>query len=190
MLQAVFDSRCCSKSVPSNNLRRLARATQSVCPISSISTNARSRYWYKECTVMTLQSTRMLKSVFVGIWKQNCAHTDQVITTAELKRTLTNWRLIPHVLLTLCGLSPCNTLLAYGPSLVESWGYGALKANAWVSIGPWAQVIINVCFGIIADKTGLRGPVVSIVHNVNPCQAAVTYAQHRSLLVASCGGSS
>ena len=84
----------------------------------------------------------------------------KIITKGELKRTFTNWRLLPHALLTLCGLSPCNTLLAYGPSLVESWGYGALKSNAMNSIGPWIQVVINVCFGFTADKLGVRGPVV------------------------------
>lgn len=64
---------------------------------------------------------------------------------------------------------------------MKSWGFGALKANAWVSIGPWAQVvcqahhsqnphksspnadvsqIINVLLGFTADKIQLRGPVV------------------------------
>ena len=61
------------------------------------------------------------------------------VTKEELKRTLTNWRLIPHILLTLCGLSPCTTLLSYGPSLVAEWGYGQLRSNAIVSIGPWCM---------------------------------------------------
>ena len=85
----------------------------------------------------------------------------KTVTKAELKRTLTNWRLLPHVFLTICGLSPCTTLLAYGPSLVAEWGYGRLRANAIVSIGPWCMVVLNVCWGLVADKISLRGPVVS-----------------------------
>lgn len=82
------------------------------------------------------------------------------VTKAELKRTLTNWKLIPHVLLTICGLSPCTTLLSYGPSLVAEWGYGRLRANAIVSIGPWCMVVLNIIWGWWADKISLRGPLV------------------------------
>ena len=82
------------------------------------------------------------------------------VTKEELKRTLTNWRLIPHILLTLCGLSPCTTLLSYGPSLVAAWGYGQLRSNAIVSIGPWCMVVLNVLVGFWADKISLRGPLV------------------------------
>lgn len=84
------------------------------------------------------------------------------VTKEELKRTLTNWRLIPHILLTICGLSPCTTLLSYGPSLVAEWGYGPLRANAIVSIGPWGMVILNICWGLISDKIDLRGPPVLV----------------------------
>lgn len=95
---------------------------------------------------------------------------------AEVKRTLTNWRLIPHVLVTFCGLAPLYGLGAYYPSLIVSWGYGVLESNAWSSISSWlvvtlfilncvlinrrCQVIINICLGFAADKTGLRGPWV------------------------------
>jgi hypothetical protein len=82
------------------------------------------------------------------------------VTKAELKRVLTNWRLIPHILLTIGGLSPCTTLLSYGPSLVAEWGYGQLRANAIVSIGPWCMVVLNVIWGFWADKVSIRGPLV------------------------------
>lgn len=86
----------------------------------------------------------------------------KVVTPAELKRTLTNWRLLPHIIMTICGLSPCTTLLAYGPSIVAGWGYGQLASNAFFSIGPWCMVILNVLFGFVADRISLRGPVVFV----------------------------
>lgn len=49
---------------------------------------------------------------------------------------------------------------AYAPSLAVSFGYDRLKANAMISIGAWILIITNVSWGIIADKTRLRGLMV------------------------------
>lgn len=51
-------------------------------------------------------------------------------------------------------------MVAYAPSLVVSFGYDRLKANAMISIGSWILILTNVAWGFIADKTRLRGLMV------------------------------
>ncbi|KAH6853956.1 major facilitator superfamily domain-containing protein [Chaetomium sp. MPI-CAGE-AT-0009] len=82
------------------------------------------------------------------------------VSWAEAKATFTNWRLLPHILLTLTCLAPATTMGAYAPSLVVSFGFDRLKSNAMVSIGSWCLIITNILWGTIADKTGRRGPLV------------------------------
>jgi hypothetical protein len=62
---------------------------------------------------------------------------------------MTNWRLIPHVLLTISALAPATTMSSYSPSLVKSFGYERLKSNALVSIGSWALVVTNLLWGYL-----------------------------------------
>ncbi|KAK4245072.1 hypothetical protein C7999DRAFT_16732 [Corynascus novoguineensis] len=84
----------------------------------------------------------------------------QNVSWAEVKATFTNWRLIPHMLISILALSPAQTMASYAPSLAVSFGYDRLKANAMISIGAWILIITNVSWGIIADKTRLRGLMV------------------------------
>lgn len=81
------------------------------------------------------------------------------ITKKELLSTLSNWRIYPHVIMTLCGIGPATTLGSYAPTLVKSFGYGKLKANAMVSVGSWIQILLNYLSGFAADRTGRRGLV-------------------------------
>lgn len=81
------------------------------------------------------------------------------ITRKELVSTLSNWRIYPHVIISLCGIAPATTLGSYAPTLVKSFGYGKLKANALVSVGSWIQILLNYLSGLAADKTNRRGLV-------------------------------
>ncbi|KAL1968638.1 hypothetical protein VTN77DRAFT_1464 [Rasamsonia byssochlamydoides] len=87
-------------------------------------------------------------------------HHHKNITREEIVRTLGNWRLYPHVILTIAGLAPSSTLWSYAPTLVNSFGYPRLKSNALVSVGQWLQLVLNVLWGMAADKLGKRGPMV------------------------------
>lgn len=87
-------------------------------------------------------------------------HTHTHISKQEIKSALTNWRLIPHILLTISTLSPSSTMMSYAPTLVASFGYGKLKANAMVSIGAWMLLITNLTWGFLSDKYKRRGPMV------------------------------
>ncbi|KAL2154655.1 hypothetical protein VTH82DRAFT_3331 [Thermothelomyces myriococcoides] len=84
----------------------------------------------------------------------------QNVSWGEVKATFTNWRLLPHVLIAVLGIAPAQTMVAYAPSLVVSFGYDRLKANAMISIGSWILILTNVAWGFIADKTRLRGLMV------------------------------
>ncbi|KAK0624602.1 major facilitator superfamily domain-containing protein [Bombardia bombarda] len=89
------------------------------------------------------------------------AQTQQHISGAEIKAAVTNWKLIPHVILTLCALAPSSTLFSYAPTLVVSFGYDRLTSNAMVSIGAWILLATNISWGIVADRWGRRGPLVA-----------------------------
>jgi MFS family permease len=82
------------------------------------------------------------------------------ITRVELLGTLGDWKLYPHVLMTIAGLAPSSTMTSYAPTLVNSFGYPRLKSNAIVSIGMWICTILTVLWGFMADRFHSRGPLV------------------------------
>ncbi|RSM15290.1 hypothetical protein CEP52_000799 [Fusarium oligoseptatum] len=45
-------------------------------------------------------------------------HVKPQITKQEFKNVLTNWKLIPHVILTIAGLAPASTMGSYSPTLI------------------------------------------------------------------------
>ncbi len=62
--------------------------------------------------------------------------------------------------MTILALTPAQTLGAYAPSLVVSFGYDRLKSNAMLSIGSCLSILTNIGYGWTADKLNRRGPVV------------------------------
>lgn len=46
---------------------------------------------------------------------------------------------------------------AYAPTLIASFGYNRLKANAMASISSWGLFVLNVVWGLLADKFQRRG---------------------------------
>lgn len=86
-------------------------------------------------------------------------HKGENITLRELLSTFTNWKLVPHIAAAVLGLAPGATFGAYGPTLVESFGYPRLASNALMSIGLWGGLILTIIWGFMADRTGRRGLV-------------------------------
>jgi MFS family permease len=82
------------------------------------------------------------------------------ISKKEIKSFFTNWKLLPHIIMTIAGIAPFYALGAYAPMLVASFGYDPLQSNALVSIGSWILLVNNLIFGWVADKYGRRGPLV------------------------------
>ncbi|KAF7551472.1 hypothetical protein G7Z17_g4976 [Cylindrodendrum hubeiense] len=83
------------------------------------------------------------------------------ISRQEMKNVFTNWKLLPHIILTIACIAPAGTMGSYAPTLVSSFGYERLKSNALVSIGYWILMLVNIAWGTIADKIRLRGPMVT-----------------------------
>lgn len=81
------------------------------------------------------------------------------ISKKELLSVLGNWKIYPHVLISLCGIAPATTMSSYAPPLVKNFGYDRLKATAMVSVGPWIQIFLNYLSGYLSDKTNRRGYV-------------------------------
>ncbi|KAL2683291.1 hypothetical protein Neosp_007761 [[Neocosmospora] mangrovei] len=72
------------------------------------------------------------------------------VSKEELRAALTNWRLIGHVLTTILCLSAQASLFAFAPSIVATYGYSKLQANAMTSIGYWILLVTTVTWGWIA----------------------------------------
>jgi hypothetical protein len=62
----------------------------------------------------------------------------------------TNWKLIPHVIITIACLAPASTMMSYAPTLIKTYGYGRLRSNAMVSIGSWIALILYFTWGWLA----------------------------------------
>ncbi|CAG9984587.1 unnamed protein product [Clonostachys byssicola] len=69
------------------------------------------------------------------------------VSWQEVKNVLTNWRLLPHVALTICGLAPVSSLNSYAPTLVQGFGFGRLESNLLVSVGYWILLFVILLWG-------------------------------------------
>ena len=52
--------------------------------------------------------------------------------------------------MTLSAFAPVNLLSTYAPTLINSYGYKRLEANALVSVGSWVGLVGGVLLGILA----------------------------------------
>jgi len=78
----------------------------------------------------------------------------------EIRRTLTNTRVWPHVFISLPVIAATGAMGTYGPSLIKQLGFTTLKANALSSVGSWIGVVLLLLTGFGSDKLKLRGPMV------------------------------
>ncbi|KAF5004552.1 hypothetical protein FDECE_8965 [Fusarium decemcellulare] len=84
------------------------------------------------------------------------------VSRDELKAALTNWRLLPHLGLTIAGLAPASAFNSYAPTLTTGFGFDRLESNALVSIAYWVLLFFILFWGWVADRLRMRGPVVTI----------------------------
>ncbi|KAH7123010.1 alternative sulfate transporter [Dactylonectria macrodidyma] len=76
------------------------------------------------------------------------------------KKAFSNWRLWTHFLITLCNNGPQRAFDTYSPSIVRSFGFGALKSNAMASVGLFLQIPTSYAFSWVSDRYNKRGPTV------------------------------
>jgi hypothetical protein len=74
---------------------------------------------------------------------------------------LANWRIWPHVMISLLGIAPTAALSTYGPTIVKSLGFSTVQANAYSSVGPWIAIVFNLLSGFLSAFTG--HPVAAIL---------------------------
>jgi len=61
------------------------------------------------------------------------------------------WRLWIHVFITLCNNGPQRAFDTYAPSIVNSFGFAALSANALASVGLFLQIPVSFAFSYVSD---------------------------------------
>lgn len=76
------------------------------------------------------------------------------------KRAFLNWRIWIHFAITLCNNGPQRAFDTYSPSIVSSFGFAALSANALASVGLFLQIPTSWTFSWVSDRFNLRGPTV------------------------------
>ncbi|KAH6683625.1 major facilitator superfamily domain-containing protein [Plectosphaerella plurivora] len=106
----------------------------------------------------------ILRQRIIADDKTKAAQADRNVTRGELFQTpqLTNWRLIPHVIITLCYLSPAQALGSYGPLLIVGMGFDPLEANAMGTISAWCAIFGSLGFGYVSDIAKSRGPLMLV----------------------------
>jgi hypothetical protein len=74
------------------------------------------------------------------------------INLGAFKRAFTDWRLWCHALITLSNNGPQRAFDTYSPSIVSSFGFGALRSNAMASVGLFLQIPVSFAFSYVSDR--------------------------------------
>lgn len=82
------------------------------------------------------------------------------ISGRDIASTCKNPRILMHIIVTLTSVIPVSAINVYGPSVIKSFGYGTVKANAMSSVGSFIAVVMVLTLGWLCDFTGKKGPFV------------------------------
>lgn len=82
------------------------------------------------------------------------------ISARDVAATARRPRILAHTVITLTATVPVGAINTYGPSVIKSFGYSAVHANALASVGPFIAVVMVVTLGWLCDWTGRKGPFV------------------------------
>ncbi|KAH6981691.1 MFS transporter [Ilyonectria sp. MPI-CAGE-AT-0026] len=78
----------------------------------------------------------------------------------DIKAAFSRWYVYPQLTVSFCCIAIISPLGTYQPSIIASYGYDRLQANALSSVGNWIVIVLNLLFGWIADKTQRRGGLI------------------------------
>ncbi|KAM0547309.1 hypothetical protein ACHAPJ_010444 [Fusarium lateritium] len=78
----------------------------------------------------------------------------------DIKAAFSRWYLYPQLTVSFCCIAIISPLGTYQPSIIASYGYDRLQANALSSVGNWIVIVLNLSFGWIADKAQRRGGLI------------------------------
>ncbi|KAL4925258.1 major facilitator superfamily domain-containing protein [Aspergillus undulatus] len=93
---------------------------------------------------------------------RNKAAGDIKITGRDIWNTVRQPRVIQHFFITLVAMSGFQGLTQYTPSMIKSFGFGAVRANALASVPVYCGMLLILILSYLSDKTGHRGPFVLI----------------------------
>lgn len=82
------------------------------------------------------------------------------ISGANVLATVRKPRILMHVLITLTATVSVNAINTYGPSVIKSFGYDTVRANAMASVGGFISVIMVILLGWCCDFTTRRAPAL------------------------------
>jgi MFS family permease len=78
----------------------------------------------------------------------------------DLKAAFSSWYIYPQLVVSFCCIAIIAPLGTYQPSIIASYGYDRLQANALSSVGSWIVIVLSLSFGWIADATHRRGGLI------------------------------
>ncbi|RVX72962.1 hypothetical protein B0A52_03315 [Exophiala mesophila] len=84
----------------------------------------------------------------------------KTIGRPAFKKALSNWRMWAHVFITMANNGPQRAFDTYAPSIVTSFGFGALSSNALASVGLFCQIPVSFAFSWVSDHYNKRGETV------------------------------
>ncbi|KAJ6784958.1 hypothetical protein PWT90_01757 [Aphanocladium album] len=79
---------------------------------------------------------------------------------ADIRAAFSRWYMYPQLTVSFCAIAVISPLGTYQPSMIASYGYDRLQANALASVGNWIVIVLSLAFGWIADKTSRRGGLI------------------------------
>lgn len=85
---------------------------------------------------------------------------DDTGTSMTVKSTihaLLDYRLWMHAALNVVSLAPKGGLQLYGPTVIQSLGFGKINANLLNSVSSFLVIILSFSISLASDKTGWRG---------------------------------
>lgn len=82
------------------------------------------------------------------------------IGLGAFKKAFSSWRLWVHFCITLLNNGPQRAFDTYSPSIVNSFGFAALSANALASVGLFLQIPVSFGFSWVSDHFNKRGETV------------------------------
>ncbi|XHG08022.1 hypothetical protein AWENTII_011150 [Aspergillus wentii] len=82
------------------------------------------------------------------------------ISGSDIWKTVTQPHTLQHFFITLVAMSGFQGLTQYTPSMIKSFGFNAVQANALASVPIYASMVWTLGLSYFADKLGHRGPFV------------------------------
>lgn len=84
------------------------------------------------------------------------------ISGRDVWDTVKDARILMHVLISISATIPVNAINTYGPSVIKSLGFDAVRSNAMASVGQFVAVALVLVLGWAADKTGRKAPALLV----------------------------